>query len=103
VCTAGAARELEEWAQQLGATIHQKPREQVLNFKRNARTGGTRFAKAGKAAYSQKAQIGERTINIPARPFLGISADDALEIADASQKFMLRVLNGVRPGGGALQ
>lgn len=60
-----------------------------------------RFVKKSKSNFSSWATIGKGlkpgesyTINIPARPFLGLSDDDRLEIQDAGASFVLRVLNG---------
>ncbi len=64
---------------QFGGLIRQAAREAVLHFKTNKRTGRSRFAKPGKADRAMKAQIGERTIHMPARPFIGL--DDADERA----------------------
>ncbi len=64
---------------QFGGLINQAAREAVLHFKTNKKTGVSRFAKPRKADRARKAQIGERTIHMPARPFLGL--DDADERA----------------------
>lgn len=66
---------------QLGGVIQQGARQQVIHFKRNARTGRTRFARANKkATYAQKVEVGPRSINMPARPFLGVDDRDETEI-----------------------
>jgi phage virion morphogenesis protein len=75
---------------QLGGVINQAARQQVIHFKRNSRTGRTRFAKANvKATFAQKAEIGARTINMPARPFLGIDQDDEREITTLAGEWLL--------------
>ncbi|MFH0299820.1 phage virion morphogenesis protein [Bradyrhizobium sp. 31Argb] len=62
---------------QFGGLIKQAAREAVLHFKTNKKTGVSRFAKPRKADRARKAQIGERTIHMPARPFIGLDdADD---------------------------
>jgi phage virion morphogenesis protein len=84
---------------QLGGTIHQGARQQVIHFKRNSKTGHTRFTKANaKATFAQKVGIGERTIVMPARPFLGIDQDDEREIATLANDWLL----GPRGAGDAL-
>lgn len=76
---------------QFGGTIKQGAREQVLHFKHNARTGRTRFAKANsKANYAKKAQIGARTITMPARAFLGLDDDDDREIIAIAQDWIIK-------------
>jgi phage gpG-like protein len=52
------------------------------------------FVRRSKANYASWATMGSYTINIPARQYLGISADDRLEWQDASAQFMMRLLNG---------
>jgi phage virion morphogenesis protein len=75
---------------QLGGAIQQGAREQVLHFKHNARTGRTRFAKANsKANFAKKVEVGPRTINMPARPFLGIDDDDDREIELLAKEWLL--------------
>lgn len=64
---------------QFGGLIHQAAREAVLHFKTNKKTGASRFAKPRKADRARKAQIGERDIKMPSRPFIGL--DDADERA----------------------
>lgn len=65
---------------QLGGDIHQAARQQVIHFKRK-RGGRVEFAKANKkATFAQKVSVGERTIHMPARPFLGLDQDDNAEI-----------------------
>lgn len=65
---------------QLGGDIKQSARTAVLHFKTNKKTGRSRFAKPGKADRARKAEIGARTISMPARPFLGLDDDDNREI-----------------------
>ena len=78
-----------------GGTILQAAREAVLHFKHNARTGRTRFAKANsKANYAKKAQIGARTIVMPARPFLGLDDADSREILLIAEEW---IASGARP------
>jgi phage gpG-like protein len=85
-------------AMQGGASIRVYARSQQLYRLVSADGISARFVRKSKSNFVQRATIGEHQVNIPARPFLGISSDDALEIEDASSAFMLRVLNG---GSGA--
>jgi len=80
---------------QLGGEIKQDARTAVLHFKRNKRTGASRFAKANsKATFAQKAEIGARVIKMPARPFLGLDDDDNRAIIGIAETF---VAGEVRP------
>lgn len=76
---------------QFGGAIEQAARSAVLNFRR-LRSGATRFAKAGRATFSQKREIGAHTINIPARPYLGVDDTDAAEIEKIAENY-------IDPGG----
>lgn len=62
--------------QQWGGDILQHARTAVLHFKTNKRTGQSRFSKPGRADRARKAEIGERIIHLPARPFIGLDAED---------------------------
>ncbi|WP_315742832.1 MULTISPECIES: phage virion morphogenesis protein [unclassified Bradyrhizobium] len=73
---------------QFGGDIDQAPREAVLHFKTNKRTGVSRFAKPSKADRARKATIGARTIHMPARPFLGLDQDDPRTITTIVENFI---------------
>jgi phage virion morphogenesis protein len=76
---------------QFGGIIRQAAREAVLHFRHNARTGRTRFAKANsKANFAQKAQIGEHTIVMPKRAFLGLDDDDDREIVRIAEDWIVK-------------
>lgn len=74
--------------QQWGGDIHQHARTAVLHFKTNARTGQTRFAKPGKADRARKAEIGAHTVHLPARPFVGLDAEDDRAILNIAEKWL---------------
>jgi len=59
---------------QFGASIKREASSRNLNFKVNQRTGRSRFAKASKANFQQRVNIGAYTINIPARRVLPMDA-----------------------------
>ncbi|TPJ83846.1 hypothetical protein FJ937_16525 [Mesorhizobium sp. B2-4-4] len=66
-------------AQQLGARINIPAREQDIHLGDTNR--GKRFVKASrKRKHTQRVKIGAHTITIPARPYLGVDADDQAEI-----------------------
>lgn len=74
---------------QFGGLIQQKARTAVLHFKTNKKTGQSRFAKPGKADRARKAQIGARTIHMPARPFLGLDDADDREIIQIAEDWIV--------------
>lgn len=63
---------------QLGGEIKQGARKASVTFKRSKRTGELLpgFRKASKDTETREVSIGARTINMPARPFLGLDEDD---------------------------
>jgi phage gpG-like protein len=81
-------------AMQGGALIHVYARSQQIY--RNVVRGAlkARFVKKSRANFASWATMAAHDIKIAPRPFLGISADFALEIRDASVRFIMRVLNG---------
>lgn len=82
---------LEDYAaiHQFGGSLDMPARKQVLRF-RNAKSGnGRRFAaKKAKATSTQEVDRRAHKINIPARPYLGISADDQADIFTAAERWL---------------
>jgi phage virion morphogenesis protein len=72
---------------QFGGDIQNKGGSRTLNFK-VGRNGRSRFAKRGKANFQQTVNVGASSATIPARPFLGISADDQQEIIRILAKYL---------------
>lgn len=86
--------------QEFGGSMQIPARTQELNFKVNANTGKSRFAKADKANFAQTVTIPAHTVTIPARPFFrtmldqkasgwGAQAGKALKSADFNAKVAL--------------
>jgi hypothetical protein len=86
--------------QEFGGSMNIPARTQDLNFKVNANTGKSRFAKAAKANFAQTVTIPAHTVTIPARPFFrsmldqkasgwGAQAGKALKVADFNAKTAL--------------
>lgn len=74
-------------AQQLGAEIKIPAREQDIHLGKTNR--GSRFVKASrKRKQTQRVKIGAHTIAIPARPYLGVDADDQAEILAIVEDFL---------------
>lgn len=68
-------------AHQFGATIEQYARSQRATFAKVRGTNRQRFAKTGvRGGEVRNITIGEHTVTIPARPFLGFSPADIAEL-----------------------
>ncbi len=69
-------------AHQFGSSIDIPPRSQHVYFRRN-KSGevGKLFVKKSRSNFAQRATLPRYLITIPARPWLGISADDSTEIS----------------------
>lgn len=73
------------------APIHQfggkieKPERQTTLYFRQSKTGevGNRFVKKRKSNFAQEATIGAHEFEMPARPYLGVSAEDRERILEA--------------------
>lgn len=62
---------------QLGGTIRQKSRSQLIRFnKRGKFMSAAKAAKAKRQVKTVQATIGKRLVRIPARPYLGINRQD---------------------------
>lgn len=68
---------------QFGATIQKEERKQTLNFKVNFESGKSRFAKKAKANFAQDVTIRAHAIVIPARPYLPIRPNGAVDLPEA--------------------
>ncbi len=73
---------------QFGGTINQPARSQTLHFKANKKTGQQRFSRAKGATHSKEVSIGARVIKMPARPFIGLDADDDRAITGIAEKWL---------------
>lgn len=66
---------------QFGGEINIAARSQEATFSLNRKTGESRFARRSRANFAQRVTIPAYKITMPARPWLGLSADDEQEIA----------------------
>lgn len=77
---------------QLGGTIDMPARRSKLRFRAATKDegAGRRFAKKTrkKGVTEQEVDVGAYKINIPARPYLGISAADQADIFDAAERWL---------------
>lgn len=82
---------------QFGGAIDIAARSQQLFF-RQGKNGqvGNRFVKKKRSNFAQWATIGAYQINIPARPFLGLSAEDRQEILEIARHHYEQALSGKR-------
>lgn len=77
---------------QLGGTI-EKPERTALVWRKRERNGtiGRRFArKKLKTSVATGVTIPAHTITIPARPYLGVSAQDQVDIFEAAERWLAR-------------
>lgn len=66
---------------QFGGDIQHKARQHTLYFHQYADGRvGTRFVKKKHANFAQDVAMGERSVHMPARPFIGVSTKDEAEI-----------------------
>lgn len=81
---------------QFGGTIDMPARSQQAYFKQ-AKNGtiGKRFVKKTKSNFAQWVTIGAYKIKIPARPWLGVSAEDESELLRITRKYLDRVIAGL--------
>ena len=74
-----------------GGSIDIAARSQQAYFRQDGRTGdvGTQFVSKRKSNFAQWVTIGAYTIQIPARPWLGISDDDNYAIAGIASRYLM--------------
>lgn len=74
---------------QLGGTIEMPARAAKI-YRRKLKDGtvGRRFVKKSKANHVTDVTIGAHSITIPARPFLGVSAEDQADILAAAERWL---------------
>jgi phage virion morphogenesis protein len=70
---------------QFGGDINIPARSQEAFFSLNKNTGVSRFAKRSRANFAQRVTLPAYTIKMPARPWLGVSTEDAEEIGAIAQ------------------
>ena len=74
---------------QLGGTIEMPARAAKIYRRKDKKgTVGRRFVKKEKANHITDAQIAAHRITIPARPFLGVSAEDQTDIMAAADRWL---------------
>lgn len=78
-----------------GGEVQRAARSQELYFKRN-RDGsvGNRFVKKKRSDFAQTATVGSHKVRYPARPFLGTSDQDNLELLQITIRHWDRAIGG---------
>lgn len=73
-----------------GGDIEIAARSQQAYFRQDGKTGevGNRFVNKRKSNFAQRVTIGPYTITIPARPWLGTSAQDNQELIAIAQRYI---------------
>jgi phage virion morphogenesis protein len=86
---------------QFGGDIKIAARSQHAYFRQDKRTGALapRFVKKARSNFARPVTIPEHTITMPARPFLGLSRQDHVEVLAILADQLARQLDGA--GGGA--
>ncbi|MCM2318064.1 MAG: phage virion morphogenesis protein [Pseudomonas sp.] len=86
---------------QLGGKIDIPARSQQAYFRQDARTGliGNRFVKKRRSNFAQWVTIGPYSIQMPARPFLGLSDTDRGDILDLVGEHLSNLFGRSAPGG----
>lgn len=79
---------------QLGGKIKQKARTQVLAFGKRGFLSHRAAGRRKTAVRVAFARLGERSFGIPARPYLGLSADDRSEIVAVIRDHLERAVEG---------
>ena len=75
----------------VGGSIDVAARSQQAYFRQDGKTGdvGNQFVSKRKSNFAQWVTIGAYTIQIPARPWLGISDDDNYAIAGIATRYLM--------------
>lgn len=61
---------------QLGGTIQKKARQSTLHYQASGSQVGNRFVKKNRSNFWRRVNVGAHSINMPARPYLGLSMQD---------------------------
>lgn len=86
---------------QFGGKIDIPARSQQAYFRQDGKSGlvGNRFVKKRRSNFAQWVTIGAYSIQMPERPFLGLSTDDEQDILDLVSNFLSNLVRQKAPGG----
>jgi len=73
---------------QFGGAIHHAARSQQVYFKAGKDGVGNRFVKKSASNFAQWVTHGARSTEMTARPYLGLSAEDELEVTEIIQSYL---------------
>lgn len=73
---------------QFGGTIEHAARSQQVYFKEKGGVVGNRFVKKRQSNFSQWVTHGERSTQMPARPYLGLSSEDETEVLEIVSSYL---------------
>ena len=73
---------------QFGGKIEHAARSQQVYFKEKGGVVGNRFVKKSKSNFAQWVSHGARTTQMPARPYLGLSAEDETEVLEIVASYL---------------
>lgn len=73
---------------QYGGKIEHAARSQQVYFKEKGGVVGNRFVKKSKSNFAQWVTHGARSVEMPARPYLGLSSEDEAEILEIVSDYL---------------
>lgn len=80
--------------QHFGGEIKKQARAGQVFFKQNKNGSvGKQFVKKKQSNFAQDVEIGAHVVKIPARPWLGTSTADNIELTNIALRYMERVIN----------
>lgn len=79
---------------QFGGTIKHQARASTLHFRQNADGSvGNRFVKKSKSNFAQDVNIGAHQVEMPARPWLGLSSEDENYLLELTQHYLEQAMS----------
>lgn len=73
---------------QFGGKVEHAARSQQVYFKEKGGVVGNRFVKKSKSNFAQWVTHGARSVEMPARPYLGLSTEDEAEILEIVSDYL---------------
>jgi phage gpG-like protein len=82
------------WVHQVGALLYHRARKQTIYRKVSKGALLSGFVKRSKSNFATEHQVGNYAVLIPARPFIGIDAQDQADISDILARHLAKALKG---------
>ncbi|SDA18145.1 phage virion morphogenesis (putative tail completion) protein [Pseudomonas sp. NFPP10] len=79
---------------QFGGKIEHAPRSQQVYFSHKNGTVGNRFVKRSKSNFAMWTTRGAHAMELPARPYIGLSSEDDAEILSIISDYLTGAMNG---------